>query len=147
MKSDCPHRSKTVVPANALKKGSQDRNRDNLLTHDFFATMGLHYSKCIASAMHGQDMKTTTIPPIRVSQDLRKQAEAVLEEGETISGFMPESLNRNIEYRKVRQEFVARGLASAARARQTGKYVSADKVIAKLGRRLDKARRRFEPAE
>ena len=92
-------------------------------------------------------MKTTTIPPIRVSQDLRKQAEAVLEEGETISGFMLESLNRNIEYRKVRREFVARGLASAARARKTGKYVSADKVIAKLGRKLDKAKRQSEPVE
>jgi len=92
-------------------------------------------------------MKTTTIPPIRVSQDLRKQAEAVLEEGETISGFMLESLNRNIEYRKVRREFVARGLASAARARKTGKYVPADKVIAKLGRKLDKAKRQSEPVE
>ena len=97
--------------------------------------------------MHGQDMKTTTIPPIRVSQELRKQAEAVLEEGETISGFMLESLSRNIEYRKVRQEFVARGLASAAQARKTGKYLSADKVIAKLGRKLDKARRRSDPVE
>lgn len=95
--------------------------------------------------MHGPEMKTTTIPPIRVSQDLRKQAEAVLEEGETISGFMLESLNRNIEYRKARQEFVARGLASAARAKKTGKYVSADKVIAKLGRKLDKAKRRSDP--
>lgn len=95
--------------------------------------------------MHGPEMKTTTIPPIRVSQDLRKQAEAVLQEGETISGFMLESLNRNIEYRKARQEFVARGLASAARAKKTGKYVSADKVIAKLGRKLDKAKRRSDP--
>jgi predicted transcriptional regulator len=95
--------------------------------------------------MHGPEMKATTIPPIRVSQDLRKQAEAVLQEGETISGFMLESLNRNIEYRKARQEFVARGLASAARAKKTGKYVSADKVIAKLGRKLDKARRRSGP--
>jgi len=97
--------------------------------------------------MHGSDMKTTTIPAIRVSQDRRKQAQAVLEKGETISGFMLESLNRNIEYRKVRQEFVARGLASAARARNTGKYLSADKVIAKLGRKLDKARRRSEPVD
>lgn len=96
--------------------------------------------------MHGWVMKTTTIPPIRVSQDLRKQAEAVLEEGETISGFMLESLNRNIEYRKVRREFVARGLASAQRARETGKYVSADKVIAKLGRNLEKAKRRSDSA-
>ena len=87
-------------------------------------------------------MKTTTIPPIRISQDLRERAEAALEEGETISAFMLESLNRNIEYRKNQQEVVARGSASATRAKETGKYVSADKMIAKLARRLDKAKYR-----
>jgi len=87
-------------------------------------------------------MKTTTIPPLRVSPELRKQAEAVLGEGETLSGFVLDALNRNIEYHKARQEFVARGLASAARARKTGKYVPADRVIAKLSRKLLKARQR-----
>jgi len=87
-------------------------------------------------------MKTTTIPPLRVSPELRKQAEAVLEQGETLSGFVLEALNRNIEYRKARQEFIARGLASAARARKTGKYVSADRVIGKLARKLVKAKQR-----
>ena len=87
-------------------------------------------------------MKTTTIPPLRVSPELRKQAEAVLEQGETLSGFVLEALNRNIEYRKARQEFVARGMASAARARKTGKYVSANRVIEKLSRKLLKAKQR-----
>ena len=87
-------------------------------------------------------MKTTTIPPLRVSPELRKQAEAVLGRGETLSGFVLDALNRNIEYRKARQEFIARGLASAARAGKTGKYVPADRVIAKLSRKLLKARRR-----
>jgi hypothetical protein len=87
-------------------------------------------------------MKTTTIPPLRVSPELRKQAEAVLDQGETLSGFVLDALNRNIEYRKVRQEFIARGLSSAARARKTGKYVSADRVMGKLARKLVKAKQR-----
>ena len=87
-------------------------------------------------------MKTTTIPPLRVSPELRKQAEAVLEQGETLSGFVLEALTRSIEQRKARQEFIARGLASAAQAKKTGKYVSADRVIDKLARKLTKARRR-----
>ncbi len=87
-------------------------------------------------------MKTTTIPPLRVSPELRKQAEAVLGQGETRSGFVLEALNRSIEYRKARQEFVARGMASAARARKTGKYVSANRVIEKLSRKLLKAKQR-----
>jgi predicted transcriptional regulator len=87
-------------------------------------------------------MKTTTIPPLRVSPELRKQAEAVLERGETLSAFVLDALTRSIEYRKARQEFIARGLASAARARKTGKYVPADKVIGKLGHKLVKAKQR-----
>lgn len=87
-------------------------------------------------------MKTTTIPPLRVSPELRKQAEAVLGQGETLSSFVLEALTRNIEYRRVRQEFIARGLASAARARKTGRYVPAHRVIGKLARKLVKARRR-----
>ena len=87
-------------------------------------------------------MKTTTIPPLRVSPDLRKEAEAVLEEGETLSGFMLDAVTRSIEYRKTRQEFIARGLRSAAKARKSGRYVSADRVLDKLERRLAKAKKR-----
>lgn len=87
-------------------------------------------------------MKTTTIPPLRVSPELRRQAEAVLEQGETLSAFVLDALTRSIEYRRTRQEFIARGLASAAQAKKTGKYVPADRVIGKLVRKLVKAKRR-----
>ena len=87
-------------------------------------------------------MKTTTIPPLRVSAALRKQAESVLERGESLSGFVLDSITRGIEYRKARQEFIARGLASAEKAKKTGDYVPAEKVIDKLARRLAQAKRR-----
>ena len=87
-------------------------------------------------------VKTTTIPPLRVSRELRRQAEAVLEQGETLSGFVLDALTRSIEYRKTRQEFIARGLASAAKAKKTGKYVPADRVIGKLARKLVRAKQR-----
>jgi len=87
-------------------------------------------------------MKTTTIPPLRVSPELRREAEAVLEQGETLSAFVLDAVTRSIEYRRIRQEFIARGLASAAQAKKTGKYVSVDKVIGKLERKLAKAKQR-----
>jgi predicted transcriptional regulator len=90
----------------------------------------------------GPFVKTTSIPSLRVSPELRKQAEAVLEQGETLSSFVLDALIRSIEYRKARQEFIARGLASAAQAKKTGKYVSADRVIEKLARKLVKAKQR-----
>ena len=90
----------------------------------------------------GGSMKTTSLPPLRVSPALRKQAEAVLEQGETLSGFVLDAVTRSIEYRNTRQEFIARGLASAAQAKKTGRYVPADRVIGKLARRLAKAKQR-----
>ena len=90
----------------------------------------------------GPSMKTSSIPSLRVSPELRKRAEAVLEQGETLSGFVLDALTRSLEYRKARQEFIARGLASAAQAKKTGKYVSSDRVIEKLARQLVKAKQR-----
>jgi hypothetical protein len=85
-------------------------------------------------------MKTTSIPPLRVAPELRRQAEAVLQDGETLSSFVLDALMRGIEYRRARKAFLARGLASAARAQQTGRYVPADRVVGKLERRLSQAK-------
>ena len=90
----------------------------------------------------GLSVKTTTIPSLRVSPDLRKQAEEVLEQGETLSGFVLDALTRSIEYRKSRQALIARSLSNEARARKTGNYVPADNVIGKLSRKLEEAKQR-----
>lgn len=87
-------------------------------------------------------MKTDTVPPLRVSSKLRKQAESVLREGETLSAFMLESLTRGIESRKAQAAFIERGLASAVRARKSGGYVPLAEVIRKLHRRFGRARLR-----
>jgi predicted transcriptional regulator len=81
-------------------------------------------------------MKTTTIPPLRVPPALRREAEAVLAEGETLSAFMLEALQKNITQRRDQKAFIARGLASAAKARRTGRYVSAETVLKDLSTRL-----------
>jgi len=59
-----------------------------------------------------------------------------------LSGFVLDALTRSIEYRKSGQAFIARGLSSAARAKKTGKYVPADKVVEKLARKLAEASQR-----
>jgi predicted transcriptional regulator len=84
-------------------------------------------------------MKTTTIPPLRVSPELRRRAEAVLAEGETLSSFMLEALQKSVEQRLDQRAFIERGLASARRARRTGRYVGADAVVDKLEAKLAKA--------
>jgi len=85
-------------------------------------------------------MKTAAIPAVRVSPDLRRAAEAVLDPGETLSGFVEDAVRRSVEFRSAQKAFIERGLASGAGARRSGKYVPAAAVLRKLDRQLAKAR-------
>ena len=77
-------------------------------------------------------MKTTTLPPLRVSPEMRRQAEALLEDGETLSSMVLGAVARDIESRKLEKEFIARGLASSRKAARTGRYVSSATVLTDL---------------
>lgn len=57
-------------------------------------------------------MKTATFPSVRVEPELREAAERVLQEGESLSGFVEQAIRENILRRQHHSEFVARGLAS-----------------------------------
>ena len=85
--------------------------------------------------------KTSTIPPLRVNNEVRAAAEAALMKGETLSAFMLEAIQFNIQRRTLQQEFVARGLAARDEARRTGKYVSADEMLARLDKTLARSRK------
>jgi len=85
--------------------------------------------------------KTSTIPPLRVNESVRTAAEAALMEGETLSGFVLEAIQLNVQRRAMQQEFVARGLAARDEARRTGKYISADAVLAGLDKTLARSRK------
>jgi len=87
-------------------------------------------------------MKTATLPSLRVDPELREAAEAVLDEGESLSSFVETSVREAIERRRTRSEFIRRGLASRDEAKRTGEYIPAKTVHAELRRKLDKARRR-----
>jgi hypothetical protein len=82
-------------------------------------------------------MKSATIPPLRVTPDLRNEAESVLREGESLSSFVEDSLRRQIEYRKLQNEFIARGLAARESAKSTGHYASKEQVMDSLRGILD----------
>ncbi len=86
-------------------------------------------------------MKTAAIPAVRVSPELREAAEALLAPGETLSAFITESVQRNVEYRRMQRAFIERGLASGDKARKSGKQVAATVVLGKLTRKLEKARK------
>lgn len=87
-------------------------------------------------------MKTATLPSLRVDPALREAAESVLLEGESLSSFIETSVRETIERRRVRSEFIARGLASRDEARCTGIYFPADEVHDELKQMLRQASRR-----
>ena len=77
-------------------------------------------------------METSTILSLAVEPGLRAAAESVLEEGETLSSFVEQSVRANIQRRQSQQEFIVRGLASRDEAKRTGEYVEADDVLREL---------------
>lgn len=81
-------------------------------------------------------MKSASLPALRVTPELRAEAESVLEEGETLSSLLEEAVLAEIQLRRSRREFIERGLASRNRARETGIYHSAEDVLERLEGRL-----------
>ena len=83
------------------------------------------------------------LPPVRVPQDLRSAAESVLIDGETLSGFIQQSVERAVEYRRVQAAFHARGEAALEHYKRTGISHSADEVVAALQAKLDRKRKQL----
>lgn len=81
-------------------------------------------------------MKTATIPSLRVDPTLRQAAEDVLLEGESLSSFVEQSIQANIDRRRAQGEFIARGLASRDKARRVGDHVSSADVVNGLQKML-----------
>jgi hypothetical protein len=84
-------------------------------------------------------MKTASIPALRVAPELRSAAQSVLHEGESLSSFVEQSIRAGITHRKLRQEFIARGLVARDEAKRSGEYFPADAVHRELDRMLAEA--------
>lgn len=84
-------------------------------------------------------MKTATLPSLRVEPALRDAAESVLQEGETLSSFVETAVREQVELRRQREAFIARGILSRDHARRTGVYHEAAEVVGELRAMLGKA--------
>ena len=80
----------------------------------------------------GEPVKSSTIPSLRVTPELRAAAESVLEAGETLSSFLEQSVRGQIDRRLAQKEFIARGLSSRDSAKTSGEYYAAADVIKEL---------------
>lgn len=87
--------------------------------------------------MQPTTMKSASLPSVRVDPKLRKAAEAVLHEGESLSSFMEQSLKDEVARRKQQRDFIKRGLAARDEARRKHEYFEAGAVHAELRRMLE----------
>lgn len=87
-------------------------------------------------------MKNATLPPLRVDDATRAAAEALLRDGETLSGFVLEAVRLNIERREAQKAFVARELLARDEARVSGDCVSPEAMLVRLDESLKAARRK-----
>ena len=88
-------------------------------------------------------MKSAVIPQVRVEPELRAELEAVLQEGETLSGFVEASVRSAVAFRRVQTHFHERGQAAWQHYQATGESLSAAKVLANLQAKLDAKRKQL----
>ena len=75
-------------------------------------------------------MKTATLPPIRVAPDFRVELEGVLEQGESLSQFVENTVRSTVAKRKNQAEFIRRGMAAIDATQRDGSVIPAELVIA-----------------
>lgn len=85
-------------------------------------------------------MKTATIPPIRVEPEFRRELEAVLTPGETLSEFIENAVRATVTMRKNQAEFLRRGIVAIEETQRTGVGIPAEAVVGKLEAKLAAAR-------
>ncbi|MDD5035489.1 MAG: hypothetical protein PHE55_12110 [Methylococcaceae bacterium] len=92
-------------------------------------------------------MKTASIPSLRVEPALRSAAESVLQDGESLSSFVEQSIRICVDRRRLQKEFIARGLSSRDEAKRKDEYFSASEILDELDSLLIQAEAKAKAQE
>ena len=97
-----------------------------------------------ASHLHySTDMKTSTLPAVRVEPALRSDAEAVLDEGESLSDFVVGCVRDGVTWRRTQDAFLTRARDAVERSERENNGISPKEVLRRMDARLDVARQRL----
>lgn len=88
-------------------------------------------------------MKTSTLPAVRVEPALRSDAEAVLDEGESLSDFVATCVRDGVAWRRTQDAFLARARDAVERSEREDNGISPQEVLRRMDARLDAARRQL----
>ena len=88
-------------------------------------------------------MKTSTLPAVRVEPTLRSDAEAVLDEGESLSDFVASCVRDGIAWRRTQDAFLARASVAVERSEREDSGISPQEILRQMDVRLEAARQRL----
>jgi hypothetical protein len=88
-------------------------------------------------------MKTSTLPAVRVEPALRSDAEAVLDDGESLSDFVAACVRDGVTWRRTQDAFLARAREAVERSERENNGISPQEVLRRMDDRLDAARKRL----
>ena len=88
-------------------------------------------------------LKTSTLPAVRVEPALRSDAEAVLDEGESLSDFVAACVRDGVTWRRTQGAFLARAQGAVVRSERENNGISPQEVLRRMDARLDTARQRL----
>jgi hypothetical protein len=89
-------------------------------------------------------MKTSTLPAVRVEPALRSDAEAVLDEGESLSDFVAACVRDGVTWRRTQDAFLARARDAIDRAERENNGITPQEVLRRMDARPDAASQRLE---
>lgn len=87
-----------------------------------------------------RNMKTATLPPVRIEPSLREEIEQSLEQNETLASLVKTAVRNEISRRKTQAEFVRRGMAAIERTAKASDGMSLDAVLGRLEHKLAQAK-------
>lgn len=88
-------------------------------------------------------MKTSTLPAVRVEPALRSDAEAVLDEGESLSDFVASCVRGGVAWRRTQDAFLTRARDAVERSEREDSGISPQEVLRQMDARLEAARQRL----
>ena len=88
-------------------------------------------------------MKTSTLPVVRVEPALRSDAEAVLDEGESLSDFVASCVRDGVAWRRTQDAFLARARDAVERSEREDSGISPQDMLRQMDARLEAARERL----
>ena len=123
--------------------------RDRRLTDGSFVALARHEVERLTILVHAShlhyivDMKTSTLPAVRVEPALRSDAEAVLDQGESLSDFVASCVRDGVAWRRTQDAFLARASDAVERSEREGSGISPQDMLQQMDGRLEAARQRL----